>query len=286
MSNVVGSFTKLSDKRRAQDSQVPFVAVGFHTGEKLIKAVQNSSPSSNNSVHVKFKYDENPYLHAYKTYFEVPFKFISILTVAIIFHRCYCLGLRRSSSTGLPILSSTKNLVVLMVFPVAVAIMTMVSFNGMIFLDEGSKGWIFYAAGTMLPASNLSSSILVGRFWRSRTSGVADDPAKTRPVTTLLIIAAGLILDLCFSTFTIFSDQNVRPLISRLSFFVVLGYVLTMGYFFHAGFQVFRSLSFSGRRHNGMAFYLLVVAVFTLIIFTSFVVMVSKELLRGEVFFF
>ena len=216
--------------------------------------------------------------------------FSSILTVAFILHRCYSLGLRRSSSTGLPLLSSTKNLVVLMALPVAVAITTMVAFNGIGFLGPGSYGWVFYAASTILPFSNLSSSLLVGRFWRSRELGAAGvpdrDPAKTQPVRTLLIVFVGLSADVLFTSFSISSDQNNRPLMQTISIVLMLGYILTAGYFFFSGIKVLRSLSAANKPPKVMAIYLIMVAGFTLMIILSFLLIGSNMYLTSVEAFF
>ena len=246
-----------------------------------------SSSNNNGDVHVTFTFDDNAYFQAYK-YFNIPFKFVSILTVALILHRCYNLGLRRSSSTGLPLFTSTRNLVVIMALPVAVAIMTMISVNGIWVLEPGSQGWVMFSAGIMLPCLNLSSSILIGRFWHSRkhgaTSVVADDLAKTQPVRTLLTVFVGLAADVFFTAYAIFSDSGVRP-ISIVSILLALGYIFTTAYFFYSGIQVLRSLSSSNKPLKAMAIYLIMVAGFTLMIIASFG-MVSKEFPMGGKCFF
>jgi len=174
-----------------------------------------------------------------------------------------------------------------MALPVAAAIVTMASLNGMTSLDEGSKGWIFFSAGLIFPFLNLSSSVIVARFWSSRRahltaneeesgtpSGVAEDPAKTQPVKTLLIVAVGLAADICFSTFLIFSEgsRSERLLIRIFAFLLAIGYIFTTAYFFRSGIQVLRSLSSSNKPLKTMATYLLMVAGFTLMIIVSFVI--------------
>jgi len=280
LANLAGTFSYSGDRLAARGSSVPFGTVGSEAGERLIKAMKlyssqknhsSSAPASSSSsnVHITFLYDENAFLHFYKTYIDVPFKFVSFLTVALILHRCYCLGLRRSSSSGLPLLTS-RNLVVIMAIPVAVAIITMVSFNGLACFDEESKGSIFFIAGTMLPFSNLSSSFLVARFWVSRNTGttsvVADDPARTQPVMTLLVIVVGIICDITAAAVSIFLG---RQKLASVGFFIALGYLLSSFYFFNSGIQHLRSLSTSSKPLKAMAFYLILVGAFTFMIILS-----------------
>ena len=298
-SNIVGSFVSRSDQRAARNSLVPFVAVGSETGRKLveaIQAVQNSStsttPASHDHVHVVFTYDENAFLHAYHTFYELPFKFISFFTFFLILHRCHSLGLRRDTSTGLPLLSSTKTLVVLMAVPVAVAIMIMISLNGMSYLDEGSRGSVFFLAGTILPCLNLASSVLVARFWSSRraptakgasgdgsgdgssaAAAAAADPAKSQPVLTLLIVFSGVASDLVLSSYDLVIHQtsNTKLFVKLVSVVLAVGYIITTLYFFYSGIQVLRSHDSSDKPFKTMASYLLAVGGFTLVVITSFV---------------
>ena len=276
-SNCVGSFSSISDQQEARASLVPFVAVGNQGGERLVESLSRSDAD----VYVRFTYDVNPYLQAYKTYFEVPFKAVSFLTVAFILLRCYNLGLRRSPSTGLPLLTSTKNYVVLAALPVAAAIVATVSLNGLAFLDEGSKLATFLAFGLMLPFSNLASSVLIARFWNSRQEeNAAEDPAKAQPVKTLLIVAAGLTGDIVFSSSVIFSARYQRFFFSTIVLLLALGYTLTTVYFFFSGLRILRSLSSDNKSVRSLTVYLLLVAVFTLMIMASYM-MVSKDSLRG-----
>ena len=275
---------------------------------KLVQAVKNatSAPASSR-VHTVFTFDENEYLQAYHSYLAVPSKFVSFLTFAIILNRCRTLGLRFDPSTNLPLLTSTRNLIVFMAVPVAGAIMLMISTNGLIFLDEGSRGWVVLTAGCLLPSLNLSSSLLVARFWSSRLASLADqesgapipvvatDPAKTQPVKTLLIVAFGLVGDIVFSTFTIFpelSNQSINMFMAVSAFLLALGYLLTTGYFFFSGIQVLRSLSSSNKSRKTMALktmaiYLLMDAGFTLMIIASFISAGTRAYLASvEGFFF
>ena len=295
-SNVVGTFTSTKDKREAGASLVPFVAVGSESGDRLIEQVQRNP----NGVHVEFTYDVNPYLKYYNNYFEFPLKLASLLTFALMVHRCLNLGVRRSSSSGLPILTSTKNLIIFMALPTAASITIMVSFNGIAYLDEGSQGWALLSAGQMFPFLNLSSSVLVSRFWSSQKAhlipnggtvipnggidggiagiaGIASDPAKSQPQKTFLIVLTGLGLDVVNTSLQLFSEGNLAS-VRQVTFLpLAAGYILTSANFVRSGLQVLRSQSADSKPLKTMAFYLLMVMVFTLIIVASYV-MVSKEL--------
>jgi len=255
--------------------------------------VQNSSASSSSSsshVHVVFKYDANPFLEVYLRYVELPFKVISFFTFALIILRCHNLGIRRSSSSGLPLLTSTRNLVVLMALPVAVSILTMVSLNGLTHLGEGSTLWVTFSAGLMWPCLNVSSSVVVARFWSSRRAHLAanqsgtpggrfsEDPAKTQPITTLLIVFIGLSADIFLSTLIVFSSESYlinRLVLRTFAGLLAIGGILTTAYFFRSGIQVLRSLSSSNKPLKTMAVYMLMVAGFTLMIIVSFVMVGS-----------
>ena len=280
--NIVGSFVSPSDRRAAKASLCPFVAIASETGGRLVEAVKNSD----GHVHVAFKYDKNLFLFAYHQYFEFPFKFVSILAFALIVLRCHSLGLRRSSSTGLP-LNSTKTWLVLLALPVAGAIMTSVTLNGATFgLDPGSKMWVFYATGLLFPGLNVSSSIIVARFWSSRRAhlaasegggnpdGGAKDPAKTQPVRTFFIVFIGLLSDACFSTFMIFSQQgsHTNLVMTTATAGMAFSYILIAFHFLRSGIIVLRSLSSSNKPLKTMASYLLMVAGFTFMIIMSFVI--------------
>ena len=301
-SNVIGSFTSPSDRREAKASLVPFVAIGFEAGEKLTKAVQESSVQNSSShVHVKFTFDDNEFLVLYRSYFELPSKFVSFLVVAFIIHRCYSLGLNLDPTTNLPLLSSTKNLVVLMALPVAAAIMMMISRNGLIFLDENSTGSVFYTASSMLPCLNLSSTVLVGRFWNMHksprplpdgisisSSGVAsDDPAKTHPVKTLLIVFVGFSGDLFLGIYSVFAPHDPRPATQIIYVLITICNIVATAYFFYSGVQVLRALSTSDQRlTKTMAYYLLTVAVFTLMINVCALTVATEYYLRSADGFF
>ena len=323
--SLVGSFSSPSDKRAAKSSLVPFVEIGSETGERLVKAVQSaaveqsaavdaagsdSSASHVHNVHVTFKFDTNPFQEIYHNYVEGPFKFISFFTFALIVLRCHSLGLHVDPSTKLPLLNSTKNLLVLLALPVAGAIMTMVSLNGMSFHDQGSQAAVFFGTGLLFPGLNVSSSFVVARFWSSRiahlaasksgapsesgatsesgASSVSDsapsdrafasDPAKTQPVRTLLIVFVGLASDVCFSISTIFFGlPQTRPVIVIVSVLLAICYILITAYFFRSGIQVLRSLSSFNKPLKNMASYLLLVAGFTLMIIVSFVMTGFQE---------
>ena len=309
-SNLVGSFVSASDRRAAKASQIPFVSIGSEFGEKLVKAVQeeearssvqNNNPDSDlhRDLHVKFTFDDNEFLVLYHSYFEVPFKVISFLVVTGIIHRCRTLGLKLSPTTNrylgvnLPLLSSTKNLVVLMALLVAAAIMTMVSLNGMMLFDEKSTGSVLYTAGTMLPCLNLSSTVLIGRFWNTRhgrhDGAASTDPAKTHPVTTLLIVSAGLSGDLFLSIYSVSASHDPRPAIQLIYILMTVCYFFATLYFFYAGGRVLRSLNGSlstDRRTRAMAFYLITVAVFTLMINISALTIATEIFLESAGQFF
>ena len=294
MANIEGGGSK-QDRRVARASPVPLVSVGAETGGRLIAA---SSASS--QVHVTFTYDENPFQEFYHSYYELPFKLISFLTFASIISRCKHLGVRFSpspllSNLPLPILTSTKNIIVILALPVAAVIAIMISLNGASYFDENSKGWIFFSASTMLPSLNLSSSILVARFWSSRRVALAgaaaqdqsadqsaQDPAKTQPVRTLLIVFAGLAADVFVPCFRIFSTRDSHFVLSSIYLLNGLGYLLTTAYFFYSGVRVLRSLSSSNKPLKSMTSYLLAVAVFTLMIMASFT-MIGNQSFRLSV---
>ena len=317
-SNVVGSFSSPSDRRLAKSSLVPFVAIGSETGEELIAELKYREKTAAaeqkgaDPIHAVFKYDPNAFIAFYQTFIEVPFKFLSFLTFALIVLRCHSLGLHFHPSSKLlglplpplPLLTSTRNLVVLMVIPVAAAIMCSVSLNGLAQLGEESKGWVTYSAGIMFPSLNLSSSVIVARFWSSRQAslteeppghasesyhGFASDPAKTQPVRTLLIVFIGLFLDVAaFFTFFVFSDyfQSGRLVFSILALLLALGNISATAYFFHSGIKVLRSLaarslSSSNKPLKAMAIYLILVAGFTLMIIASFVLAGSRAYLAS-----
>jgi len=44
----------------------------------------------------------------------------------------------------------------------------MITYNGVAVLDEGSKGWVFFTVGRMMPFLNISSTVLISRFWSVR----------------------------------------------------------------------------------------------------------------------
>ena len=294
VSNLGGSFCSLHEQHEARASLVPMVAVGSEVGERLIKAVRapnTSSSLSPPSLHVVFKYDTNQYIHDYHSYYEIPFKFVSFFTFAAMACRCRNLGIHFYHPPwllGLPCpLLTTKNLIVLMALPVAFAIMTMVSLNGMTSLDEGSRGCVYYTVALMFPFLNVSSSIIVARFWSSRrahltanesgafSGELAKDPAKTHPVTTLLIVFGGVAGDILLSTFLIFSESShSRRLIAGQIFgsLMAISYILTTAYFFYSGIIVLRSLSSSNKPLKAMASYMLMVAGFTALIIASFVI--------------
>jgi len=145
---------------------------------------------------------------------------------------------------------------------------------------------VLFSAGFMLPCLNLSSSALVVRFWNSKKRGGAGDPAYTQPVRTFLVVFAGLVGDCLFSGFGVFSDEAPDFLMTIISVSLALGYIIVTVYFFYSGILVLRSLSSANRPLKSMASYLLLVAGFTLMIITSFV-MVSAHwfLLSVEAFF-
>ena len=310
-SNCVGSFSSLSDQREARASRMPFVSVGLSDGEKIIESLQNFSPppntfSSNSTttafhnpshVHVRFTYDANEYLETYHAYFEVPFKFVSFLTVALVLLRCHSLGLKLDPTTHLPLLNSTKNIVVLLALPFAAAIMCSVSLNGMAVFDHSSRMWVYYSAGVLLPCSKLASSVLVVRFWNSRKaastrddSGVpgaaVEDPAKAQPVRTVLIVVVGLVADVLFSTSAAFSNKFNPVIITSIVSLLALGNIYTMAYFFFSAIPMLRSLSPSTEPLRKMAVYLLLMAVFTLMIISAFAMVGSTAVFQSSEAFF
>ena len=296
MANVVGSGgDHLRDRRSAEASLVPFIAVGVETGDLLIQQLvnnqnqqQNSSPSS---FHVTFKYDDNPYHGIYRRFFELPIIFASFLTFALIVYQFINLGLRLNPSTGLPVLSSTKNLVLLMALPTMASIVIMVSHNGVLMLGEGSRPWVVVTAGFMFPCLNLASSCLVARFWMARSDdSVAsvdyEDPAETRPVSTAFVVFVGLTADIFHMSASLSTSVDLVKLLPFVFLPLAVGYVFVTAYFFRAGVRILKSLSSDDKPHKTMAFYMIMEGTFSLMIISSFALIGSKAFITSVEAFF
>ena len=269
--NFVGTISE-ADVKAARNSMVPFAAIGAEDGRRLIdRLVEDSEDSDGHSeghdIHATFFYDENKYLVAYQSYVELPFKVVCFLFFAFMVCRLHYLGLRFYSSTGylsyLPRVDSTKNLVVCMAVPTVASIVVAVSTNGLLFLDERSKGWVFLSVCSTFPCLNVASSFLVANFWRARQAPHApharvysegcpsaqapNDPAKTEPIKTLCIVAFAVCGELVTFASYHFSIVVPKEVITTIAIPLTAGYLLTTAYFFRSGVQIFRSLSASER---------------------------------------
>ena len=289
LSNIVGCGPS-EDRLAARASVVPFVAVGAEGGEMLIQAIQHppppppptSPPTSPPptptppppNFHVTFKYDSNSYLDMYQN-FKFPLLFASLSAFALIAHRFLNLGLRLNPSTHLPVLTTTRNYIALMALPTLLSIVTMVSTNSTMVFGEGSKLWVLYSACQMCPFLNLSSSVLVARFWSahagslgstngsSSTAATSRDPATSHPVATFLIVFVGLFADVFAAFYTVFSpERDPEEILPFLYLPMFAGYVLTTFYFFCSGVKLLRSLSSLSRPLRTMSLYLLLTATF------------------------
>ena len=318
VSNIVGTGDE-GDRRVARGSEIPFVSIGPAAGERLVKQlvesqlllVENqqllnsshspSSPPSSSDVHVTFTYDENAFFETY-AYFSLPFKCISYLTFGFIVHRCLSLGLHvhpTSKLLGLPLplLTSTKNLIVLMAIPSAASIMIQASVNGWAVMEEGSKSWVYFTTGFHFPNLNLASSLLVARLWRVRQGRRVrqgtlvdsddannpndanlhhEDPAFTEPVKTLLIVFVALTADILFVAANVFFKEEPTAILTAVFVPLTVGCTFVSVFFLHAGIQslrTLRTLSVSGGapvHMKMMSVYLLMVAVSMLMVISSF----------------
>ena len=188
LSSIVGPGDFTPDHVSARSSSVPYVAIGSAAGKRLIEEARASSLASSPShdVHVAFVYDQNRFHFVYTSYYKAPFKIISILVVVCILLRCFNLSLRLCPITKLPLLNSTKNLVVMMALLTAVSIMLMITFNGVAAFEEGSKGWVIFTVGRMMPFVNISSTVLVSRIWSVRQGSPQGSPQVSPQVSSQL----------------------------------------------------------------------------------------------------
>ena len=198
-----------------------------------------------------------------------------------------------------------------MALPTLASIVVMISTNGLMLLNKNSKLRIFYTAGQLFPALNLSSSVLVARFWNAHAGGLSgpssstnstptststsisrastgtaesdpatgstSDPAATHPLLTFLIVFVGLTADLVNFTIVVFAvEGDPRPIFPFIYLPMAVGYTLTTLCFFFSGSRVLRSLSSSNRPVKTMSLYLLLMFTFTSMTIVSFIMVGSN----------